>query len=228
MMAGGMEAQNDFSACGTLEAEALDTDGHPTVGADLNRGASAPNIRPPRAAWGWAQEGTLFFLGGFPGLLWGHAEFAMSLVPIVMEPQSVNVRVGRFNLGNLFAGEVRRKAALPELVFAFDLSFGLGRWSIKEADVVELESRAQLSYRVRILREEYSVIIDVDLQRSSVAEKGRRKKIEVGEKEFSIVEFGTNEYSAAIVEHIKHGEIQSGWGKPAMGRSIQLPEFTDL
>ena len=54
MMARGMEAQNDFGPGGMLDAEALDADGNAAVGADSNRGASAPNVRPPRASWGWA------------------------------------------------------------------------------------------------------------------------------------------------------------------------------
>ena len=53
---------------------------------------------------------------------------------------------------------------MPKLVRALDFSFCLGRWSIKETDVVKLESPAQLSERVGILGKEDGVIIDVDLQ----------------------------------------------------------------
>ena len=160
-------------------------------------------------------------------MLRGHLQFPMDLMNIAMEPQSVNVRVGGFNLANLFAGEIGWEPALPELVFAFDLPFGLGRRGIKEADVVELESPAQLSHRVGILGEENGVVIDVDLQRSSIEEKGRGQEIQVGQEQFSIVEFGTHEQSAAVVEHVEHGKVQGGGGKPTMGGSVQLPEFSN-
>jgi len=49
----------------------------------------------------------------------------MRFMGIAMEPQSVDVWIGRFDLGNLFTGKVRWQPTLPELVFAFDFSFGL-------------------------------------------------------------------------------------------------------
>lgn len=206
-MAGGMEAQNHFGARGTLDLEALDTNRNAAVGADLDRGTGAPNVRPPRASWGWTKNGALFPLRRFPSVLRGHPQFAMGLVDIAMEPQSFDVGIGGCHVGNLFAGEIGWESALPELVFAFDLSFGLGRWRIKEADVVELERPPQLSNGIGILGEEHGVIIDVDLQRSSIGDKGRREEIKVGQEKFSIVELGTNEKAAAIVEHIKHGKV---------------------
>jgi hypothetical protein len=72
------------------------------------------------------------------------------------------------------------------------------------------------------------VIIDVDLQRSSVAQESGGEEIEVGQEEFSTIEFGSDEHAAAIVEHIEHGKVQRASGEPAMGRSVQLPEFADL
>ena len=52
--------------------------------------------------------------------------------------------VGDFDLCNLFAGEIGWESALPELVFPLDFSLGLGRGSVPEANVVELERPAQL------------------------------------------------------------------------------------
>ena len=72
-MAGRMEAEDYFAARGTFDSEALGADGNAAVGADPERGAEAPNIGPPRAARGWAQDGPLFFFGEFPGPLRGHA-----------------------------------------------------------------------------------------------------------------------------------------------------------
>jgi len=215
-MAGGMEAQNHSGARGALDLEALDANRNAAVGADPDRRTGAPNVRPPRASWGWTKNGALFIFCGFPSVLRGHPQFAMGLVPIAMEPQSFDVGIGGFHVGNLFAGEIRREPALPELVFPFDLSFGLGRWSIKEADAVELERPTQLSHRFGILGEEHGVVIDVDLEGSAVDDEGCGEEIKVGQKKFSIVEFGTNEQAAAIVEHVEHGKVQTGRGKPAM------------
>jgi len=227
-MAGGMEAQNDLGARGTFDTEALSADGNAAIGADLERRADTPNIRPPGAARGWAQDGPFFFMGNFPGVLRGHAQFAMGFVGVAMESQSVDVWVGRFDLGNVFAGEKGWESSLPELVLAFDFSLGLGRWGIKEADVVELERPAELGQRVGIFREKDGVIIDVDLQRSSVDQESGGEEIEVGQEQFAVIEFGTDEHAAAIVEHIEHRKVQSASGEPAMGRSVQLPEFADL
>ena len=206
-MAGGMKAQNHFGARRTLDLEALEADRNAAVGADLDGRTGTPNVRPPRASWGWTKNGSLFLLRGFPSMLRSHPQFAMGLVDIAMEPQSLDMGIGGFHVANLFAGEIGWESTLPELVFTFDLSFGLGCWSIKEADVVELESPAQLSHRFGILGEENGVIIDVDLQRPSIDDKGRRQEIKVRQEQFSIVELGSNEKAAAIIEHIEHGKV---------------------
>jgi hypothetical protein len=60
VMACGMEAQNGLGARGMFDPEALSADGTAAIGADLNGGAETPNIRPPGAARGWAQDGSFF------------------------------------------------------------------------------------------------------------------------------------------------------------------------
>jgi hypothetical protein len=70
-----MEAEDDFGAWRPFDAEAVGADGDPAVGPDLDRRAHAPNIRPPRAARGWAQHGALFLFGQFPSALRGHAQY---------------------------------------------------------------------------------------------------------------------------------------------------------
>ena len=227
-MAGGMEAQDYLGARGTFDAQALGADGHAAVGADLECCADTPNIRPPRAARGGAQDGPLFLLGEVPSLFRGHTQFAMGFVGVAMESQSVDVCVGGFDLGNLFAGEIGGEPGLPELVLALDFALGLRRWGIKEADVVELERPAELGQRVGILGEKDGVIIDVDLQRSSVGQESGGEEIEIGQEEFSAIEFGTDEHAGTIVEHIEHGKVQRAEREPAMGGSVQLPEFADL
>ena len=68
----------------------------------------------------------------------------MDFVGVAMKPQVVDVRIGAFDFGDLFAGEVGRETPLPEVMFAFDFAFGLGRGGIQEADVIELERPSQL------------------------------------------------------------------------------------
>ena len=215
-MAGGMEAQNHFGPWRMFDAEALAGDGNAAIGTDLDRRAKAPNIGPPRATRGWAQNRPLLFPGQFPGVLRDHAQFPMEFVGVVMEPQSVDVGVGAFQLGQEFTGEIGWEPSLPVLVLALDFAFGLGGWGIKEANVVKLERRAQLGQRVRILREKDGVIIDVDLQRSAVAQESGGQEIEVGQEPFALIEFGADEHAAAIVEHIEHGELDRGVWKPGV------------
>jgi len=216
-MARGMEAENDLGARRAFDAEALDADGNTTVGADLQSGANTPNIRPPGAARGWAQDRAFCFHGEVPSFLWGQAQLAVRFVGVAMQTQGVDVWVGGFDVGDLLAGEIGWEPSLPELVFTLHFSFGLRGWGIKKANVVELECPAELRQRVGIIREKNGVVIDVDLEWSAVEEERGGQEIEVRKEQFSIVEFGTDEQAAAIVEHIEHGKVQGGGGKPAMG-----------
>ena len=140
----------------------------------------------------------------------------MNFVGVAMKSQIVDVRVGGLDVGNLFAGEIRWESALPELMLSLHFALGLRRWSIKKTNVVELERPAKLGQRLGILGEKDGVIIDIDLERPPVTEESGGEEIEVRQKEFSIVEFGTDEQAAAIVEHIEHGKIHGGGGKPTM------------
>jgi len=223
-----MEAQNHFGSSRMFDAEPLRADRNAAIRTNFDGGANAPNIRPPRTSADGAQNGALFFPGTVPRLLRSHLQFAMDFVGVVMEPQRVDLRIGLLDLVDVFAGEKGWKPALPELVFALDFSLGLGRWGIKEANVVELERPAQLGQRVGILGEKHGVIIDVNLQRPAIGQESGGQEIQVGEQEFPVIDFGADKQAAAIVEHIKHGKVQRAGGEPAMGRSVQLPEFADL
>ena len=55
-MPSGVEAEDDFGPWGIFEADALGADGNTPIGAHLESGAHAPNIRPPRAARHGAQD----------------------------------------------------------------------------------------------------------------------------------------------------------------------------
>ncbi len=228
VVAGRMETEDDFGAGWFFEAHALRADGHAAIGAGLEEGAEAPNKGPPGAAWGWAQDGALGAPGAVPSLLWGHAQFAVGFGDVVMEPQLGDVRVGLGKVCDVFAGEIRWEAALPELVLALDFPLGLGRWSIQKTNVVELEGGPEWGEGVGILGEKNAVIIHVDLQWAAISQERGGQKIEVGQEAFPVIDFGTHEHAAAIVEHIKHGKVQRTGGEPAMRRGVQLPEFVDL
>lgn len=227
-MARGMKAEYDLGAWGFFDAEALCIDGHPTIGADLQGGSNTPHIVPPRAARGWAQDGAFLLFGLIPGMERCLAQFAMDFLPVAMGPQGVDVGVGHVDIGYFFTGEVGGKASLPELMFALDLAFGLRCWGITQADVVELERPAQLSKGVGVLGEEDGVIIDIDLKRTAVNQKGGGQEIKIGDEQFALIKFGPDEQPAAVIEHIEHGKRKPGVVKPSMGRGIQLPEFADL
>lgn len=138
----------------------------------------------------------------------------------------MNVRIIQF--GNLFAGEIGWEASLPELVFALNFAFGLGCGSIKEANVVELQRRAQLGESLWILSEEDAVIIDIELEWAPVGQKGGGQEIQIGQEEFAVIDLGADEEATAIVEHVEHGEVNGAEREPRMRRGIQLPEFANL
>ena len=152
----------------------------------------------------------------------------MRLVGIAMEAQGVDVRVGLLEVGNALAGEIGGQALLPELVFAFDFALGLRRWSVTETNVVEGESRAELGQSIRGLGEEHGVMIDMELEGTAVGQEGGGEEIQIGEQKFTIVEFGADEKTAAIVEHVEHGEIEGAAREPVVGGGIELPELADL
>lgn len=227
-VAGGVKAKSDFRALRIFEADALESDRDAAVRTDLEAGSEAPNIRPPRAFWCGSQHGTLFFFGQLPGALWGLLKFAMGFMGVVVQAQSVDVSVGVLKFSDLFAGKIRWETFLPELVFAFDFAFGLGGWSIKEANVVELEGRAQLGEGVGSMSEKQGVIIDVELKWAAIGKKGGGEEIEVRQEEFALIDFGAGENAAAIVKHVEHGIINVRLWEPAMRGGVELPDFADL
>ena len=81
-------------------------------------------------------------------------------------------------------------------------------WSMGNCGEMNIECRAELGQGLGILGEEHSMVIDVDLQGSSVAQERGGQEIKVGQQEFAAIDFGTDEYAATIVEHIEHGKVQ--------------------
>ena len=57
--------------------------------------------------------------------------------------------------------------------------------------------------------------------------EGRGEEIQVGQKQFLLIDFGAGEDAAAVIQHVEHGKEDGRVGKPGVGRGVQLPEFTD-
>jgi len=117
---------------------------------------------------------------------------------------------------------------LPKLMLPFNFAFGLWRRGIEETNVIKLQSPAQLSQRLRGFREKDAVIIHIELQRPAMGQESCRQEIQVGQEQFSVVKFGADEKTTAVIEHVKHGQIVRQLRKPLMRRGIQLPEFADF
>jgi len=152
----------------------------------------------------------------------------MDFMPVAVVSEIVDMAVGNFQIGDLFARKVGREPFLPKLMFPLDFTFGLGSRSIEETNVIELERPAQLSQRLRGLREKDAVIIHVELQRPAVGQESCWQEIEVGQEQFSVIKFGADEKAAAVIEQVEHRKVERQLRKPPMGRGVQLPEFADL
>ena len=223
-----MKPPHDFGGGRFWDPQALRAARHAAIAAHFDDGAHAPPIIPPGAPWGWPQARALFFRGLRPRSVRGLVPFAMDFMGGAREPQIMAVRLGAGDFGDLFAGEVGRESPVPELLFAFDFAFGLGRWGLQEAAVIELERPHQLGQRVRIMREEHTVIIHVDWERPSVGQESGGQESEVGEQLFPFIKLGAGEQTAAIIEPVAPGEGTLGVRKPGVGRGVELPACADL
>ena len=152
----------------------------------------------------------------------------MGFMAVAVVAKIVDMAVGIFQIGDLFARKIGWEPFLPKLMFPFDFTFGLRSRSIEETNVIEFEGPAQLGERLRDLREKEAVIIHVELQRSAVGQEGGGQEIKVGQEQFPVIKFRADEKAAAVIEHVEHREVERELRKPGMRRSVQLPEFADL
>ena len=119
-----MEAKHHFGFRRFFDPQALRGDRHAAIATDLDGRSEAPHLIPPRAAGCGPPHGAFFFAGLIPGPLRG--QFAMDFMGVAMRPQGIDLRIGDFDFGDLFPGEVGGQASLPVLVGALDFAFGLG------------------------------------------------------------------------------------------------------
>jgi hypothetical protein len=228
VVTGGVMTEDEFGFWGGLDTEALGGDGDAAIVGDFDDGAFTPDEGPPGTARDGAQDGAFLFFGGVPGLLGFHLEFAMEFMLIAMEAQGGEVRIGLSEIGNVFAGEVGGEAILPVLVFAFDFAFGLGCGCVAETHAIEAQGLAELGEGVGDVGEEEGVEVHVEFEGQAAFAKGGGEEVVISQEVFVLVEFGAGEETAAIIEHIEHGEKSFAGREPAVGRGIELPEFADL
>ena len=116
-------------------------------------------------------------------------EFAMDFVLVAMESEGAHLGVGVFEVGDLLAGEEGGEAVLPELMFAFDFAFGLGRGGVAKAHAVEAEGLAELGEGVGDAGEEEGMEVHVEFEWEPVFEEGGGEEVVIGEERFAFVEF---------------------------------------
>ena len=228
MVARGVVAEDHFGTGRSLDAQELGADGNAAVGGNFDLGAGAPDKGPPGTVGFGAQHGAFFFERQVPGFLRSHFEFTVDLVLVAVATQVLDVRVSLVQVGDVLAGEVGRQALLPIEMAALHFTLGLGSGSEAKRDVIEVKGLAQLGEGFGVMSEEQAVEIHVEFQRQAMLLEGRRQEVEVGQEQFALINFGTGENPAAIIEHVEHGKGLGAAGEPAVGRGVQLPEFTDL
>lgn len=202
-----VEAVNQTCTGWPPDWKTLGTNRDSSVGTDLDVGALAPDVRPPRAAWNWAEDGSSLAERGLGSRVWSHGDLAVSFGAVAMEAEVLEERIGGLRCEDRFGREEAGKAALPVKVESLDFALGLGGVGIAEADSVEVKSRSELGEGVRVLGEEEAVTVDVKFQRESVLAKGSGKEVEIGQERIE---------PAVVVE------------EPRVGRCVELPEGTEF
>ena len=224
----GLEAVKDACAGGHADAQAFVTDGHTSIGADLDRRADAPDVRPPRAARGRAQHAAGFALGGAGGGVGGALEFTMDFVGVAVTTQVRQERIGRGGRGDGFGGEERGQAALPVLVLALDLALGLGRARVAQGDAIKVQGGPELRQGIGALGKEKAVAVHIEFERQAVFGEGGGEEVKVSEEIFTVINGGPGADARTIIEEVQQGIMFFIAGEPAVGRGVELPERTDF
>lgn len=152
----------------------------------------------------------------------------MFFVGIVVEAERFDEAVGFREGRDVFGGEEGGETLLPEVVCALDFSFGLWGGGEAEGDLVKVQSGAELGKGVGLVGEEKRVVIDVEGQRQARGGEGGGKEVEMSQESLAWVEPCEGEEAAVIVEEFEERRLVGLVRKPAMWRSIVLPELADL
>ena len=228
VIAVGMDAAGDEGARRFFDAQALCGDGDAAVRADARLRAGAPDVRPPRAARGGAQHGTLFLAGAIPCGLRSGADLAVLFLGVVVGAQFFDPEVGLGQRGDVLRGEECGEPFLPEVVGAFDFALGLRGGCVAQGDFVEAQGGAELGEGVRRVGEEEGMVVHVEGQGQAAGEEGAGEEVEMGEEGFARVESGQWQKAAVIIDEFEHRGLLGLRGQPAMWRGVVLPELADL
>ena len=216
VIAVGMDAAGDEGAGRLFDAQALGGDGDASVRADAGLRACAPDVGPPRAGRGGAQDGALFLAGEIPGGLRSGADFAMLFLGVVVVAQLINPEVGLGQRGDVFGGEKCGEAFLPEVVSALDFALGLRGGRVAQGDFVEAQGGPELGEGIGGVGEEEGVVVHVKCQGQAAGEEGAGEEVEMGEEGFARVEPGQWQEAAVIIDEFEHGRLLALRGQPAM------------
>lgn len=147
-----------------------------------------------------AHHGALLALGEIPSGLRRGADLAVLFVCVAVLAELVEERICRRQSVDLFGGEERGQAFLPEVVHAFDFPLGLRCWSIAQRDFVEAQGSPELGECVRLVCEEEGEVIDVEREWQSAGFEGAGKEVEMGQEILALVKPGERQHAAVIVE----------------------------
>ena len=222
-----MEAAGDRGAARALDTKALRADGNALIRADFGLGAQAPDVGPPGALWGGAQDRAIFLQSKVPCGLRGRAQFAMDLFCVVMMAQLFEQGVGLRQRGDLLCGEERREAFLPEVVRSLDLAFGLGSWREAQGDFVKVQGAAELGKGLWLTGEEEGMVIDIESQRQTVLDEAGRQEVKMGRQVFTFIDASPGDQAAMVIKESQKRRLALLAREPAMGRRVVLPELAD-
>jgi hypothetical protein len=215
---------DDFGAWRAGDPQSFHTDWDAAIGTDGDLCADTPDIGPPWAARGGAQNILLFLPGPACGVIRGAAEFAVDFPGVAMAAEEGQQWVGRLRIGNGFGSEEGGQAALPVLVLPLDFALGLRCAGVAQGDAIKVERRAELGEGGGALGEKHAVTVHVEFAWQTVFGKGGGEEVEVGEQILTRVDRGPCADPGAIIQQVQQRIVAFVPWKPAMRGGVQLPQ----
>ena len=158
----------------------------------------------------------------------GGANLAVFFVGVVVEAELLDEVVGLRESGDVFCGEKGGETFLPEVVCALDFSFGLGSGGEAQGDFVKTQGGAELGKGLGLVGEEKGVVIDVESEGQAAGGESAGEEVEMSQETLAGVKAREGKKAAVIVEDLEQRRLLGLVGKPAMWRSVVLPELADL
>ena len=201
---------------GASMAMALGADGDFAVVADADAGLLAPDVGPPRAVGGGAEDGAFFGEGLLVGGVGCLAEFAVDFVLVGVGHELVEQVVGPDQFHDAVGGQEGDEAFLPVVVAAFDFAFGLGRGGVAQVDAVEVEGGAELGEGVGVVGVEEGVVVHIEGQGQAVGLEDAGEEVEVGQQGFGGVEACAGVEAGGVVEDFQQDLLVGAAGQPGV------------